>query len=371
MWAEVEALLGQGVTDGLFPGAALCVRTDTEVLYTAALGQAELRPQPRPARLDTPWDLTSITKVLGATPLAMVLAARGMLDLDAPIRERLPDAPDGVTAAHCLSHTSGLPAWKPLAATFTDQAAWGTPAVRDAALRDAYTTPVVAQPGDRYIYSDLGMMLLCALLEHIGGERIDALWQHTVGEHMPGLSWGLPAAAGPAATEDCPVRGRVLVGEVHDLNTAVLGGASTHAGLFGTAEATAAAAAWPLRAWLGEADAGLSPAVVRRFWAHATSVGSHHLGWDGVTPGASTAGDRWPLDGVGHTGFTGGVLWVAPRQRIVVAFCCNRVHPEVEGGAVPGATGPRTVAFRALRPRLFTAVVDALAAQGRWTPPTD
>ncbi|MEL6345631.1 MAG: serine hydrolase domain-containing protein [Myxococcota bacterium] len=361
MWADLEALLQAGVKDGLFPGCAIAVRSATDEIFSVAVGQAEQTPQPRPATLKTPWDLASITKVLGATPVAMRLMADGRLDLDAPIRERIPDAPEGVTAAHCLSHTSGLPAWRALFEDFPDPDRWGTDDLRQQALRRAYTTPVFAPPGVAYVYSDLGMMLLCALLEHIGGERIDAVWQREA--RAAELRWGWPVAA--AATEDCPARGRVLVGEVHDLNTAVLGGASTHAGLFGPVEAVAAAAAWQLRAWMGEAGEGLSPAVVRRFWSHR-AVGSHHLGWDGVTPGKSTAGDRWPLTGVGHTGFTGGVLWIAPEKDVVVAFCSNRVHPHVEGGARPGATGPKTAAFRALRPKVFTAVVEALEADGRW-----
>lgn len=363
MWAEVTRRLRSGVEQRLFPGAALCVRTPHEVLFSSAVGAAEVRPRRRPASVETVWDLASITKVLGAAPLVMRLVGDGRLSIDTPLRRWVPDAPVGVTAAHCLSHTSGLPPWRPLFEDLPEQASWGSAETRSAALRLAYTQPVRASPGDSYAYSDLGMMLLCAALEAQSGLRVDVLWSREVGAHCDAaLYWGWPEAA---ATEDCPVRGEVMAGEVHDLNTAVLGGFSTHAGLFGTASAAAAGAAWQLRAWLGETSEGLVPWVVRHFWS-ARGAGSHRLGWDGVSPGRSTAGDRWPLDGVGHTGFTGGVLWVAPQQQIVVAFCSNRVHPVVEGGSVPGATGPRTDAFRAFRPQLFTAVVDALEATGHW-----
>lgn len=364
MWGEVAALLREGCAQALFPGAALCVRTADQVLFSIAVGDAQQVAQTRPATVQTHWDLASITKVLGATPVMMRMVGSGQLPLHVPLTQWVPDAPAGVTAAHCLSHASGLPPWVPLFSTLTDQQQWGSAATRAVALRQAYTTPCVAAPGERYAYSDLGMMLLCAALEAVSGERFDALWQREMGRFCPAtLHWGWPGAA---ATEDCPVRGRVVVGEVHDLNTAVLGGVSTHAGLFGTAEQAAGAAAWQLRAWQGTDSEGLQPEVVRQFWSHV-GPGSHHLGWDGVTPGASTAGHRWPLDGVGHTGFTGGVLWVAPRQGIVAALCSNRVHPEVEGGAVPGANGPRTMAFRALRPRIFTAIVDALERCGHWS----
>lgn len=361
-WRAVDECLAQGVEEGLFAGAALCVRGMHDELHITTAGFAQLRPRVRPVELQTPWDLASITKVLGTTPLAMRMVAQGRLDLDAPIQERIPDAPAGVTAAHCLSHTSGLPPWRALFATLTQQSDWGSLATRQEALRLARTADVSAAPGERYAYSDLGFMLLCSLLEDIGGERLDVLWQREVGTPSGAdLRWGWPGAA---ATEDCPTRGAVIIGEVHDLNTAVLGGVSTHAGLFGPVQQVAAAAAWQLRAYHG-ADEGLSPAVVQRFWRHR-AVGSHHLGFDSPTPGIASAGPRWPLDGVGHTGFTGGSVWIAPTQQIVAAFCSNRVHPVVEGGSVPGATGPKTVAFKRFRPRLFTAIVEALEAAGRW-----
>ena len=110
----------------------------------------------------------------------------------------------------------------------------------------------------------------------------------------------------------------------------------------------------------------LSSETVRTFWQYR-GVGSHRLGWDGVTPGGSSAGARWPLDGVGHLAFTGCSLWIAPEQGVVVALCTNRLHPEIEGGAVPDApVGPRYAAFKALRPALHTAVIAALEADGRW-----
>ena len=362
-WSAVEDVLAEGVSQGLFPGAAVCVRGQDDECFTAVVGQSEQTPEPRVATLSTPWDLASITKILCTTPLAMRFVGQGLLDLDAPIVERIPDAPDGVTAAHCLSHTSGLPPWRALFETLSVQERWGSPEVRAEGLRLARTVPVAAPPGERYAYSDLGFMLLCALLEEIGGDRLDVLWHREVGALCGAdLRWGWPSAA---ATEDCPVRGRVIVGEVHDLNTAVLGGVSSHAGLFGPVQDVAAAAAWQLRGLHG-ADEGLQAAVVQRFWTQR-AAGSHRLGFDSPTPGIASAGPRWPLDGVGHTGFTGGSLWIAPRQDVVAVLCSNRVHPSVEGGAVPGATGPKTIAFRRFRPRLFTAIVDALYAEGRWS----
>jgi len=331
-------------------------------LHEFSVGQAEIRPRVREVTQNTAWDLASLTKVLATTPIAMAMVAAGDLDLDAPIQGILSGAPSGITAAHLLAHTSGLPAWKAMIESVSAEEAQ-TEGGRKTISRLAMQAPLVGSPGSTYVYSDLGFITLCALLETIGGARLDALFERFVSKPSGvDLRWGWPDAA---ATEDCPHRKKVIVGEVHDLNAWLMGGVSAHAGLFGSATAVADMAAWQLRAFRGEDREGLSPGVVQQFFS-AQSVGSHHLGWDGVSEGGS-AGAMWPKDGVGHLAFTGCSLWLAPRQDIVVAFCSNRVHPQIEGGAVPNAPiHPRYAAFKALRPVLHSVIVETLGASSHW-----
>ena len=365
MWAEVDALLARAVSDGIMPGCAVSIWLDGAPAHSVAFGRAELRPHPRSASLQTPWDLASLTKVLATTPIAMSLVADGALDLDAPLTEILPDAPKGVTAAHCLSHTSGLPPWRPLFdLPDVRGAGWGSAAARDHVLAAARGTPLVAVPGDEHAYSDLGFLLLGAAMETLCSQRLDALYESRVRQPSGvDLRWGW---TGAAATEDCPKRGVVVRDSVHDLNAHAMGGISSHAGLFGAVEQVAAAAAWQLSSWQGENSRGLDSSVVRRFWSHR-AAGSHHLGWDGVSAAGSSAGDLWPQDGVGHLGFTGCGVWIAPRQDAIVALVSNRVHPVVEGGSVPDAPiHPRYAAFKTLRPAVHTAVVEALKRADRW-----
>jgi CubicO group peptidase (beta-lactamase class C family) len=362
MWQTVDRLLDEGLEQGLFAGVAMVVRTPEREAFFAARGQAELRPRRRPVRPDTAWDLASLTKVLGTTPLCLAMVGQGLLSLDAPVTDWIPDAPAGVTARHLLQHSSGLPAWAPLWQTIEAEGhTWGSAVARSRMSQLARSAPLEAPPGQRHRYSDLGFLLLGELLERAGGDRLDRLWERFVRApaHLD-LRWGWPEAA---ATEDCPARGQVVVGHVHDLNAAAMGGIAPHAGLFGSVRGVAAAVAVQLRSWAGEARV-LEPALVQEAFS-AQGPGSHRLGWDGVTPGACSAGPRWPLDGVGHLGFTGCSIWTAPRSGVAVVLLSNRVHPEIEGGAVPNAPlSPRYQAFRALRPALHTAVVDALEAEG-------
>lgn len=292
----------------------------------------------------------------------MALVAEGRLELNSPVNLIVPDAPRGVTVAHLLSHSSGLAPWLPMADLVGLEGA-GTDAARDTVLRLARTSTVQARPGEAYAYSDLGFLTLCSVLERVGQARLDGLYERYVrGPSGVDLRFGWPGAA---ATEDCPARRRVITGEVHDLNAWIMGGVASHAGLFGTVESVAAAAAWQLRAWLGARDEGLDPEVVQTF-LETQGAGCHRLGWDGVSEGGS-AGPLWPRDGVGHLAFTGCSIWMAPTLDLIVAICTNRVHPEIEGGAVPGAPiHPRYAAFRALRPAVHSAVIDAVSARSGW-----
>jgi hypothetical protein len=72
----------------------------------------------------------------------------------------------------------------------------------------------------------------------ISGVWVYGRWGH----RTTCFSWISPAGIVPArnsvaATELCPVRNRLLIGEVHDDNAWFAGGVDGHAGLFGTAEA--------------------------------------------------------------------------------------------------------------------------------------
>ena len=362
MFEAVDGLLEEAVSSGVFPGTSICVRTGSEVLHRFSVGRAEVRPEVRQATDKTVWDLASLTKALATTPVAIAMVSEGLLDLDAPVCKWLPDVPEGVTARHLLSHTAGYPAWTSMAEHLGLGGA-GTDAVRSEVLRVARTWPLHATPGAQYTYSDLGFLTLCDLLETLGAMRLDGLYERYVREPSGvDLRFGWPRAA---ATEECPMRGSLVRGEVHDLNAWLMGGVSSHAGLFGTAEDVGAAAAWQLRSWQGVAKRGLAKDVVRAFWAEEC-VGSHHLGWDGVSPGGS-AGPLWPKDGVGHLAFTGCSVWIAPRQDLVVAWTSNRLHPEIEGGAVPDAPiSERYAAFRRLRPLVHTAVIEEMKRSSRW-----
>jgi len=318
---RVHDVVEELVASGEIPSASASVWVGGREVANHACGRARLDP-PRAASSATPYDLASVTKPFAGGAVAASLVEEGRLDLDAPVQAVLPDVPPGVTARQLLQHSAGYPAWAPLY-DGVDAASWGRPEARRAVLASARSTPLVASPGTKHIYSDLGFLTLLSLLEAVGTAPLDQLFATRVLEPSGvDLRWGWPGAA---ATEDCPVRGTVVQGEVHDLNAFSMGGCSTHAGLFGTAREVGRLCVALLDAAAGQRDdlPDLSS------WWRAEGPGSHRLGWDGVSQGSAytSTGRCWPADGVGHLGYTGTSVWLAPREEVVAVLLTNRVHP--------------------------------------------
>ena len=134
-------------------------------------------------------------------------------------------------------------------------------------------------------------------------------------------------AASFAATELCPWRNRLLVGEVHDDNAHVLGGVAGHAGLFATADAVGRLLD-NLR--LAEAAPGRASPLLGRLvthFFHHQPNSSWGLGFDTPSPVGSSAGQLFSTGSVGHLGYTGTSFWMDRERGFIIVLLTNRVHP--------------------------------------------
>ncbi len=339
--------LVSAVASGVFPGAAMAVRVQGRVTYQRAVGNATLLPAPHPASLDTVYDLASLTKPLATTSAVLMLVQTGRLDLDLPLQQaikELKDRPIGTaTARDLLSHSSGLPAWRPYYERVAEQdrtqpGFLGSEAAKDLVLRCLWDEPFHYPPRTKNLYSDLGFILLGILVERVTGVSLDRwcrdqLFDPLRADPLLFLGSAQEREGRPvgvdriAATEEDPWRGRVLRGEVHDENAYALGGVAGHAGLFGTVSAVLAVSGAWLNGWLGR-GALFSQEVVRRFVTKREGIpgGSWGLGWD--SPSApSSSGAYFSPQSFGHLGFTGTSLWIDPVCELEVVLLSNRVHP--------------------------------------------
>jgi CubicO group peptidase (beta-lactamase class C family) len=380
--AHIRTILATAVQDGVVPGIVVLASAAGQTRLCEIAGHAQIEPSSHPTHRHTVWDLASLTKALVTSVLAMQATASGALKLDQAIGSAPAGAPPAtakaMTVRLALAHAAGLAAHHPFWASVLgpDAAGAGSPAARAAVVEAAGLAPLVYPPGSRSLYSDLGFILLGDLLERRLADRLDHLAAARLGPPFgsPALDFrpiephtrsdsddhSSDSVLDLAATERCPVRRRVLRGEVHDLNAYAMGGVAGHAGLFGTVDGVAAVAHALLAAYRG---AGLTagarplvdPEVLRLFWTPAGIPGSQwRLGWDGPSPQGSLAGDRLSRAGVGHVGFTGCSLWIDPERETFVLILSNRVHPTVRDD-------PR---FRDLRRAVNDAALDAIGYRG-------
>jgi CubicO group peptidase (beta-lactamase class C family) len=303
------------------------------VVLLAAVGHFGVHDR-RPVTPETVYDLASLTKVIGLTTAAMMLVDAGKLDLDAPVQRYVPAFQGAgkarVTIRHLLTHSSGLPAWRPL---------YSETATREQAFALVDTTALLRQPGDTFMYSDLGAIVLTQAVEAVSGQPIDQFLESRLfgplgmrsTHYLPPESWRSRIA--PTET-DTAFRHRALWGEVHDENAGRLGGVSGHAGLFSTAPDVVVFAQWLL-------DAGLTPGrrpgvsrpqlpqqLVLEFTRRQNIPpgSSRALGWD--TPSEnSSAGTKMGPNAFGHTGFTGTSIWLDPDRDLFIILLTNRVNP--------------------------------------------
>lgn len=345
---ELEALLEEGVHEGVFPGAVAAIGTlDAQHGSARRIAWAgRTAPGEPEVTADTPYDLASLTKPLVATA-ALRLCQHGHVDLHEPVAALLP-ALDGThggeaTLADLLAHRAGLAAWAPLYAAITSPRA--SPEARASMLEAAARTVGDAPRARRAsVYSDLGYLIAGEALARAAGSALDALVRLEVTAPLgldPAIAYAaaLPEAAREALarvvapTEACALRGRVVRGEVHDENAYAFGGIAGHAGLFGTATAVLGFGLSVLLALEGRSR-WLDQALLR--WALSPRGPGYVIGWDTRSPEGSSAGSRFSLQSFGHLGFTGTSLWCDPTRRLCAVLLSNRVHPTRENTLIRG-----------------------------------
>jgi serine-type D-Ala-D-Ala carboxypeptidase len=345
------------------PGVCLAVSYAGRVEWAAAgvaqrFDDAGTVDDPAPMTLQTRCDLGSVTKLIATTAL-MALVDAGELRFESRLSEILPwvtTAPcAAATIAQLLEHRAGLWEWWPLYLSASDP---------ETALRTAASLALRHRPDQARHYSDLGFMLLGAVVAEAGGRPLADVIAELVLQPA-GLSttrYGEPVGGAPVAASSTgdrierrmietgdpyPVTGdagafggwrqHVLVGEVNDGNAFhALHSVAGHAGLFSSATDLLRFGDAILAALDGSGFA--TPALVRRFLRAGADPGQG-LGWRRWYLGPET--EAW-----GHTGFPGVAVGIVPALGATVALVTNRLH--VPG--VPRATEPIwELALRAAR----------------------
>ena len=338
---QISALLQEHIDAGEFPSAVYLVAQGDDVVLADALGHSVVEPYRVANKFDTIYDLASLTKPLVTTLLCSRRIELGELTLDSSVSHYLAefDRTDKqmITVRELLTHTSGLPAWRPLYVLTEDQPDRAAGAIANLNLE--------YKPGTRVVYSDLGFIALGILLERMTGHRLAELATREIFEPLKlqqtffnpeiALQTGIAACETGNAyeadmckemgTESYPnARQRLIWGEVHDGNAYFLGGAAGHAGLFSTASETFVLA----QQFLAESSRLLNRDTCGLFRENMTQglEEARSIGWQLAATKDSSGGVDLPRDSFGHNGFTGTSLWIDPENDRIFILLTNRTH---------------------------------------------
>jgi CubicO group peptidase (beta-lactamase class C family) len=378
---RVSEYLQSQIAHGSFPGAQYVIGEDGKIVAEGVLGLAVVEPERIPVSVDTIYDVASLTKPLVTSLLTVIHAKRGLLNLSAPVAEYLSEFDEEgrrrITLTELLTHTSGLPNWMPLYLEVSSAA--DVPA----RIAEALPDPRNSKAAPALIYSDLNYILLGYVLERVTGERLDHIAQREIfnplglkrtmfnpppelmretaatehgqvfeqanateeraeggGQLAAGTDTGMPDATAPQPLSKlpaarCPMpadgplrawRKHVIWGEVHDGNAHFLGGVAGHAGLFSTAREVFRMAGQFLPGSELVTGDGLRLFTENFTRGYETA---RSISWVLADTKDCSAGPALAPTAIGHNGFTGTSVWMAPEKRRIFVLLTNRIHPRV------------------------------------------
>ncbi|HET8774512.1 MAG TPA: serine hydrolase, partial [Thermoanaerobaculia bacterium] len=332
----VDAAVNEAIAEKRIPGAVLLIEHDGKV-YQRAYGNRAVEPAVEPMTADTIFDVASITKVVATAPSIAKLVERGKVSLDAPVQTYLPGyADERVTVRHLLTHTSGIRPSLDLREDWTGY---------DEGIRRALAERPLNRPGTIFRYADVNYILLGEIVRRVSGEPLDVFARKNVFAPLGMRDTGFRVVESSSRRvvkssrssrrlvdsksrrlEDSTTRiaptENGLRGVVHDPTARRMGGVAGHAGLFTTAADLAKFARWAMKSRLGDDITPPEVAIRRAF------------GFDLDSAYSRPRGDLFPYGSFGHTGWTGGFLWIDPSSRTFYVFLSNRVHPDGKGSVI-------------------------------------
>jgi CubicO group peptidase (beta-lactamase class C family) len=327
------------------PGCVLAIGRRSELVWLKAYGQRQVEPIAESMTTETVFDLASLTKPIATATCIMLLVERGKLRLNDRVAQHWPEFgvdKEDITIEHLMLHVGGLIADNKLADYLSGpEVAW----------KNIAGLKPLAPPHERFIYSDVGFLVLGHVVERVTGRSVADFARSAIFEPL-GMRTTSYQPVPELRVRIAPTEkrsGQFIRGEVHDPRAYQLGGVAGHAGLFSTARDLARYAAM-----MSQRGRWKEGTILREdTWEEMTRPrevprGRRSLGWDNYSPYSSNRGTWMSTMAFGHGGFTGTALWIDPESGLFVIFLSNRLHPDGKGAVNPIAGQIGTIASGAI-----------------------
>lgn len=386
---RIDSIALDGVRQGAYPGCQVVVLKNGHIMFDKAFGTYTGKGSPR-VESTSIYDLASLSKTTGTLLAIMKLYDKGRFNLTDKISDHLPflqrtDKKD-ITIQEILYHQSGLPSWIPFYQEAIDKdsydgrlfsarkdahhplqlgtTSWANPKFKfkseyvssvktgdyivqicdslwlNRSFRKVIEEKIAEAPlkQKRYVYSDVGFILLGMLVEQLAGMPMEAYLQREFYEPMGLEHTGYLPLRRFAKSEIVPsnkdrfLRKEILQGFVHDEASAFFGGLAGNAGLFSTARDVARVYQMLLNGGEIDGQRYLSKETCQLFTTETSKISRRGLGFDkpdADDPKKGNCAPAAPAEVYGHTGFTGTCAWVDPVNELVYVFLSNRIYPDV------------------------------------------
>ncbi|MEM7036448.1 MAG: serine hydrolase [Bacteroidota bacterium] len=369
--ALVDSIIQTAIWKGTFPGCQVIAAKDGKVFFHKAYGHHDY-DRSRRVRLSDVYDIASVTKIAATTLMAMVGYDQDTLHMKYPLKYYLEELDSAfvtiknVTAEELMIHKAGLPAGLPIYKIMTMvDSVDSLKSVFYSKTRDSVYTTQIAEDlyfnttyldtiwdkvrriklinKGRYVYSDMSMFLMKALLERIYEQPlnrfVDSMFYRPMGLqtlcYHPRKRFDEERIV--PTEKDAWWRRQQLDGHVHDPSTAICGGVGGQAGLFSNARDLATI----LQMLLDGGKYGGRDFISRRTVSRFTTrhPDSHRgLGFDMQRPvpieGKGYCCQSATPSTFGHFGFTGTCAWADPEHDLVYVLLSNRVYPKARNGKI-------------------------------------
>jgi serine-type D-Ala-D-Ala carboxypeptidase len=336
---EINELIQTRIAVNDFPSAVYLIAEKGEIVLTEGIGFAVLKPERIEANIDTIYDLASLTKPLVTGLLCAKSIEQNLFSLNDKLAKFFSGFNPEITIENLLTHSSGLPAWKPFYLICESPDEIAATIVKES---------INAKPLEKVVYSDLNFILLGFLLEKLFRKPLDEIAQEEIFSPLnltdtffnPTKSLKKRIAASEFGNQyerntcieqgfdvengNSKLRNYQIWGEVHDGNCNFMNGVSGHAGLFSTANETFKIA----QQFLANSSQILKPETCSLFQTNFTLTlnEARSISFQLAATEKSTASEALPKNSFGHLGFAGTSLWIDPNSDRIFILLTNRTH---------------------------------------------
>jgi len=319
---SIDCVMSAAVASGLINGGTVLIGNRSADLFVRNYGTVSSADHSPPVKLDTVFDLASLTKVIATTPSIMKLVDEGRLNLLDPVTKWFPEfagkGKDNLLVLHLLTHTSGIGDFSVSSCNLLQGI------VEVAANRE-----LAWAPGTKFKYADINFILLGELVRRVSGRELALYARENIflplGMGDTAFNPGEDLRVRCAATID--ISNNLLFGTVQDPGARFLGGVAGHAGVFGTAADLSRFCRMLLRGGELSGTRILSAGAFRQMTTpYSIQDGKviRAVGWDMASPFSAPRGAGFSGSSFGHTGYSGCSVWIDPESDLYVILLTSR-----------------------------------------------